>query len=358
MSVVVCLAPAPWQSTPTRVQQLMTRLRGAEVLYIEPPGKPGEHRRPGRKVRPHVTAYTLPSFWNAGSRQGFRFRRNQRRAADFIQSLLRRAGERDPLLWCATPWGVHLLDYLSYKGLVYDCDRYWAGLPLDWESDLALSADVIFAASAGLADRLAPCCQNIAVVPNGCNYPMFAREDIETPAELRDLIGPLVGYAGTLWADLDYSPIFTGVAAHPDWNFLLLGRQEDSPALQKLRALPQVILADRCPLIQVPDYVRQCDVCLDLRRGDEANDVLPGRVFEYLAAGKPVARHAFPGELDDQPGLIYRSDDPHGVVAACEQAIREENVWRRQRRREAGEAASWEHRADEVQRVLESSALL
>ena len=360
MSVIVCLAPAPWQSTPTRTQQLMTRLKGAEVLYFEPPGQRGEHRRPGRKVRPGVTAYTLPALWKTGSHPGLLFRLNQRRVADYIQSILRKTGERDPLFWCATPWGVNLLDYLPYKGLVYDCDRYWTGFPLDWESDLALSADVVLAASAGLADRLSPCCQNIAVIPNGCNYPMFARDDIEVPPALNDLIGPLLGYAGTLWADLDYSPIFTCLAAHPDWNFLFLGRQEDSPGLRKLRAMEQVILADRCPLIQVPDYIRQCDVGLDLRRETGvASDVLPGRVFEYLAAGKPVVRHSFPGQLEDLPsGLGYQSDDLHGFVAACEQAIREESAWRRNRCREAGEQASWENRALEVQRILESSMLL
>ena len=357
MSGIVCISAAPWQSTPTRTQQLMTRIKGAEVLFFEPPGS-GDHRRPGRKVRPGVTAYSLPGLWKTGPKQGFRFHHNQRKVADYIQDVLRKTGEREPLLWCATPWGAHLLDYLPYKGLVYDCDRYWAGLPLDWESDLCLSADVVFAASAGLVDRLSPCCQNIALLPNGCNYPMFAREDIEVPPALQDLIGPLLGYAGTLWADLDYDPVFTCIAAHPDWNFLFLGRQEDSPGLRKLRELEQVILVDRCPLIQVPDYVRQCDVCLDLRREGVASDVLPGRVFEYLAAGKPVARHSFPGQVEDLPGLVYQSDELHGFVAACEQAIREESVWRRTRRREAGEQGAWDQRAQEVQRILESAMLL
>ena len=358
MSVIVCVAPAPWQSTPTRTQQFMSRVKGAEVLYFEPPGARGEHRRPGRKVRPGVTAYTLPNIGKLGPQQGFRFRRAQRKIADYIQGILQHLDVRDPLLWCATPWGVHMLDYLPYKGLVYDCDRYWAGLPLDWESDLCLSADVVFAASEGLKDRLSPCCENIAVIPNGCNYPMFAREDIEVPPPLQDLIGPLLGYAGTLWEDLDYDPIFTCIAAHPDWNFLFLGRQEDSPGLRKLRGMEQVIFAERCPLIQVPDYIRQCDVCLDLRRRGVANDVLPGRVFEYLAAGRAVVRHSFPSQVEDLPGLIYQSDDLHGFVAACERAIREESAWRRARRREAGELSSWDKRSDEVQRILESASLL
>lgn len=360
MSIVICISAAPWQSTPTRTQQLMTRLKGAEVLFFEPPEPRGsrDHRRPGRKVRPNVTAYTLPSLWPSGLPQRLRQRRDRRRLADYIQSVLAKRGERDPLLWIATPEGVHLLDYLPFKGLVYDCDRYWAGLPLDLESDLCLSADVVFAASGGLVDRLSPCSGNIALLPNGCNYPMFAREDIETPAVLGDTIGPVLGYVGTLWADLDYTPIFTAMAAHPEWNFLLLGKAEPSPGLKRLRESDQVILAERCPLIQVPDYVRHCDVCLDLRRQGSSNDVIPGRVYEYLAAGRPVVRHSFPGQVEDMPELLYQSDDPHGFTAACERALREDGPWLRRRRAQVGEAASWENRAAEVQRILESNALL
>lgn len=362
MSAIVCISAAPWRSIPTRTQQLMTRLKGTQIFFFEPPAERGsqEYKKPGRKVRPGITVYTLPPVWDVTPRQRLRFRHNQRKTADFIQGILRRSDQREPLLWCATPEGVHLLDYLPYKGLVYDCDRYWTQFPLTWESDLAIAADVVFAASGGLVDRLSPCSGNIALVPNGCNYPMFTRSDIEVPQTLKEAGKPLLGYAGTLWADLDLDPIFTCAAAHPDWWFLLLGAQEPSPALERLRAMPQVILADRCPLIEVPDYVHQCDVCLDLRRTGVANDVCSSRIFEYLSAGKPVVRHSFPGQVEDfsVPGLCYQSDELHGFVAACEQALREDSHWLQTRRREAGEASAWDNRALTVQKILETNMLL
>ncbi len=361
MNAIVCFSAASWQSTPTRTQQLMTRLKGVEVLFFEPPAAPGSraHKKPGRKVRPGVTAYTLPSVAEEGPALRLRQRRAQRRLADYVQGVLRRHGVRDPLLWCAAPQAVSLLDYLPYKGLVYDCDRYWAELDPALESELAAQADVIFAASAGLADRLGPCCDNIAVVPNGCNYPMFAREDIAVPGPVKDIVGPLIGYAGTLWADLDYRPVLTCVAAHPDWNYIFLGKAQPSPGLKKLRAMKQVILCDRVPLIEVPDYIRQFDVCMDLQRQGVASDVCPGRVFEYLASGKPLVRHSYPGQMEDfPPGVAYQSPDLHGFVACCEQAIREDSAWLKGRRRELGQAAGWDKRAQAVQDILEMNMLL
>lgn len=360
MTAIVCLSSAPWQSIPTRTQQLMTRMKGVEVLFFEPPAPKGDgdYKKPGRRVRPGVTVYTLPTVWRAAPHQRWRFHHNQSKLGDFIQNVLRKHRIREPLLWCTTPENVHLLDFIPYGSLVYDCDRYWAGLPLTWESDLALGADVVFAASAGLVDRLTPCNQNVALVPNGCNYPMFTREDIEVPDCLRGIRGPVLGYAGTLWADLDFEPIFTCAAAHPDWWFSLLGRQEESAGLRRLKSMERVILADRHPLIEVPDFVRHWDVCLDLRRTGVASDVSSSRVFEYLAAGRPVVRHSFPGEVEELPGLVYQSDHPHGFAAACEQALREDGPWLQGRRRDAGEEAAWDNRAREVRRILETNVLL
>lgn len=361
MRDIVCLAPDPWQGVPTRTQQLMSRMKGAEVLYFEPPEPRGgkEHKKPGRKMRPGVTVYTLPPIWDVSERQAFRFHRNQRRVADYVLDILNKRNIREPVLWCATPQGVHLLDFLPYRGLVYDCGRYWTGFPPAWESDLAIQADLIFAASEGLKDRLSPCSDNIAVVENGCNFPMFARSDIETPEEAMAAGRPLLGYAGTLWADLDYGPVFTCAAAHPDWWFMLLGRQEDSPGLRRLQTMDHVILADRHPLIEVPDYVGQWDVCMDLRREGSASDVCPGRVFEYLAAGKPVVRHSFPGQLEDfSAGIAYQSDELHGFVAACERAMQEDSPWLRKRRRDAGEHAAWERRSELVRKLMEANMLL
>ena len=84
-----------------------------------------------------------------------------------------------------------------------------------WESDLALAADVVFAASQGLIDHLSPCNDNIALLPNGVNHPMFTRPPAELPPELRGLSSPILGYTGTLWRDLDLAPVLYAAQAMP-----------------------------------------------------------------------------------------------------------------------------------------------
>ena len=179
MKQYVCLSSSPWQAVPTRTQQLMTRLRDAEVLFFEPPSPRGRGARDGgRRVRPGLTVYSLPPVLQVDERHGFLFSRGVNKTARFITAKMDRHRFREPILWTTCPDQVHLLDSLPFRGLVYDCDRYWSGFPLEWESDLALAADVIFAASQGLIDHLSPCNDNIALLPNGVNFPMFARQEV------------------------------------------------------------------------------------------------------------------------------------------------------------------------------------
>lgn len=144
MKQYVVLSHEPWQAIPTRTQQLVTRLKRAQVLFFEPAGP--KERKQGRQVRPGVFLYTLPPPRGAGAglpavspglapagRPGAPGHESPqlpgRRAVDHL------------------PAQVHLLDHLAYQGLIYDCSRDWSHLPLHWEGDLSAAADVVFAAS-------------------------------------------------------------------------------------------------------------------------------------------------------------------------------------------------------------------
>ena len=92
-------------------------------------------------------------------------------------------------------------------------------------------------------DRLSPCSSNIALLPNGGTYPLFAKAT--APDRVRPsspFQGPVLGYAGTIHYDLDLSPLLYAAQARPDWTFLLLGRREHNPFLRRLSRLPNVVL--------------------------------------------------------------------------------------------------------------------
>jgi len=357
MRQIVCLASHPWSSHPSRTQQLMVRMKETQILYFSPARSRDDQgwREPGRELRPGLIAYTLPPAPNEDLGRGFLFRRGWQRSARFLQTCLERHRFREPLLWCDSPAGADYLSAIAYRGLVYDCAQIW---PAHQEAEVTLAgeADVVFAASPELAHRLSLFNSNVALLPFGCNYPMFAKDDLPRPAELKGLSGPLLGHVGTLWPDLDLTPALTAARSHPDCSLVLLGEDRGGPLLPRLLELPNVRWLGPVEPLDLPDYLCAFQVCLYLLRRSE-RDVIHSRLFEYLSSGKPIVAMLRPGQVEHFPDVVYGAQSPAEFSLLCGRALTEQNPWALERRREYGKAASWTQRAQQVRQILESIGL-
>ncbi len=360
MKQYICLANAPWSAAPTRTQHLVSRLRDAKILYFEPPCPFGSraHKKPARQVRPGVTVYTLPPIFEAEASHPFLLERRYRALARYIQQKLDLHRFRDAILWATSPEQVHLLDRLPLRGVVYDCERDWPQFPLEWESDLALAAEVIFASSPGLIKHLAPCNDNIALLPNGVNFPMFSREGLNPPPELRELKTPVLGWVGHVYRDTDLSPLLQAARDLPKCTFVLVGHVGRNPLAPALRAQPNVLCTGERTLPELPEYLARFDVCLNLlRHSDMGSDVIPERIYQYLSAGKPIVSMLWEDQVEDFPDVVYAAHSPAEFSQLCRRALAEPGDWARNRRREYGAGAAWSVRADEVYRILETIGL-
>ena len=144
MKQLLCLAHAPWRARPDRTQQLLARLTGAQILFFEPaPRRGGPMPGQGRRVRAHITVYTLPAPLPYPQDTSVLQRRRLDRAVGFIQQVMEKHRFREPVLWCSSPLHAQFLDELAYRGVVYDCNRYWGDEFLDWESDLTRHAETL-----------------------------------------------------------------------------------------------------------------------------------------------------------------------------------------------------------------------
>ena len=359
---IVCLSNEPWSPSPGRTQQLVARLKDVQVLYFSPAEswRDQRFRGKGRAVKPNITTYTLPPLLlPVDERYGELFQLGQRKLARYIAGKIAKHRFRAPLLWTTCPEQVHLLDRLNYDGLVYDCDREWDDLPPAWEGVLSSTADVVFAASQGLADRLSPCSSNIALLPNGTAYPLFAKA--ARPPEDRPprRTAPTFGWAGTIHPDLDLSPVLHAAHVHPEWNFLLLGRREPNPLVKKLKRLPNVSFLPPCPQMEVPAYLARCQVLMDFLREEQPDsDVIPTRMYEYLSTGRPIVAMLWPDQVEPFPDVVYGAHSNREFVTLCEHALEELPSLVTQRRLDHGAQAAWSVRAGRVSRILATAGLL
>ena len=362
MKQILCLSSDPWSNKlPGRTQQIISRLRDTQILYFSPAQTPTDKSflQKGRKVRPNVMAYTLPpirfpiSEWNR-----LLFQRAWNKVSGFIRDAAARRHFSDPLLWTTHPRHIHLLDRLEYSALVYDCDRNWEDLPSNWEGSLARAADVVFAASPLLSDRLSPCSANIALLPNGINLPIFS-PDVPHTDPLPGVTAPILGWCGAIRRSLDLSPVLYAAQAQPDWGFLLLGGVDrDNPFLGRLERLSNVFLPGALPPSEVPNWLYRCQVLFDLQSDCPQDDVVSPRLYEYLATGKPVVSMLRPGQIEQFPDVVYGAYSLEEFVTLCSHAMEEAPGFVLQRRRDRAAEASWPRRVEEVERILTTAGLL
>ena len=358
MKQLLCLSHTPWQARPDRTQQLLTRFPGVEVLLFAPAPKKGQPiPEQGRRMRPHLTVYTLPAPLPAADDRSVLARRRLEKCSLFVQETMARHRFREPVLWCNHPAQAPFLDELAYRGLVYDCHRLWEDKWLEAESELAAHADVVFAASPALAERLSPCSQNAAVLPNGANPLIFDQRDLPVPPALAALEGRhLLCRVGDLTARTELSPLIHAAQRRLEWQFILVGRYTQTAA-DRLKGLQNVHLLGPVEPLDVPEYLAPCDLLFDLLQRDQRPaGVVPIRVYEYLATGKPIVAMTQPGLDEPFPDAVYTAYDDEGFLYRCGLALRE-SPSRAPLRREYARRTAWPNRAAEAMGLMETAGL-
>lgn len=357
MKQILCLSYLPWKAAPNRTQQLLSRMNDVRILFFEPPGSSGDKAEQGRRVRPHITVYTLPySLPEAKSRSPFR-RHIWTRNAAFIRATMERHHFRNPVLWCTAPEQARLLGRFPCGGVVYDCHREWETEYVDLESDLANSAEVIFAASPGLVQRVSPCCDNVVLVPNGGNPLLCAQDEENLPGVLSIYAGKtILGRIGDVTGSVELSPLLDTAAARRDWVFLLFGRvtQKVSATLSKY---PNIVPVGPINHLEIQEYLSACTILFDLKRSDQpGNDILPEHIYTYLATGKPVVMMAEPDYQEPFPDAIYTAYDSTGFLRRCSKAL-EESDRLSELRQEYARRSSWAVRTEQIMQILEATGL-
>lgn len=369
MKQIVCIAPTRWGANAERTQRLLQMLPDAKIIYFEvaTAANPGKcylkrYSREAKKPHPDITVYRVPTIYYHELGHTLLEKRSFRRAAAFIAAKLRRHHLREAMLWCATPVLAEYLDMIPHKGMIYDCYRSWEKYPDQWESQLAYDADIVLAASENLLEHVTPCNRNSFLVPFGVDYALHAQGKDPQPydAAFEGLEAPIFGYLGNVGKGVHLMPLIRCAQNHPDWNFVIIGRVKrghvDLPELKKCSNI-HCIGSRREE--EIPACISRCDACFDLLHNDLADeDVVPERIYAYLAAEKPVACLYPRRYVPDFPDVIYGAQSSEEFDSACLRAANELGRRKRGLRGEYARQADWSIRGRTLNQILHDNGLM
>ena len=399
---IVCLSPDVWGEV-KRPQQLMTRLAARRpVIYVEPAasfaslarhpvrelssgrarwlraiGGHAEQLAPGVHVVTPLAA--VPAHHRGALAVGGlqaaeeRFARNslEQRVRDAIAKL----GLRAPALWVSEPTALDGLDAFAHT-LVYDCVDRWTDFPGpvtdgSWrervvrdEERLLSAADVVFCSADGLYASKADVAQGkVSLLRNAADVAHFAPAERSKPRDIASLPGPVVGYIGAIAEWVDLALVRDAARLRPGWSFVLVGPafsgaiSGDSSELALLDGVGNVHLMGPRPYEDVPAYLEAFDAAIiPFKLNGLTEDTNPIKLYEYLAAGKPVISTPLPEAMSVDGVLI--ADTAEALVAQVQAALSETDPDAVERRCATAARNSWEVRAQDAWAVLSGEAVV
>lgn len=160
-----------------------------------------------------------------------------------------------------------------------------------------------------------------AVIPNGIDATEWTTPG-RAPEWFLALPGPRLVYVGSLDPRLEVEAIRRTALAHPEASIALVGRCPDPDHYAPIRDLPNVTIAPPVDRAELVGLVSAADVGLIPHVRNELTKAMsPLKLYEYLAAGLPVAAVDLPGIASVSPtrtALAHGADD---FVAAVDRAL-------------------------------------
>jgi glycosyltransferase involved in cell wall biosynthesis len=278
---------------------------------------------------------------------------------------------RDWVLWVSDPLMAKHYGTLGEGVRVFDAIDDWAAHPEnrrmrpcieDGYARVVRDADVVFTVARSLAERLGSEREGVSWQPNAVDADRFA-DCGDPPPELRSLPRPLLGYVGVLQERIDVPALAALAKAMPQASIVLVGPVRSPKHLAPLHGFSNVHFMGERPASQIPAIVGGFDVALVPHVDDALTRSMdPLKVYEYLAAGKPVVASGL-APMDMPAEFVLRADGPVEFVSRVREALEPQMAYQDCREARVGYArgCSWDSRVaamlEEINEVSHSKGV-
>lgn len=241
-----------------------------------------------------------------------------------IKRVAKRLNMSDATIWCFLPTDTayDLINLLKEKNstTIYYVAGDFEPLVSDVselrknDKKIANSSDIVLTICNKLSDRYTSYHSNVHTLPYGVDLSAF-QNDVKTHkildstlqimTQLHQEKRKIIGYIGGLHRFVNIEMLHQSALAKPDWIWVFVGPIQEN--FDKLRQLPNVIFLGSQPHDQLVHFISLYDVCI-IPYTDVVytQTVVPVKLNEYLAAGKPVVATDIPSikEFNSQFNVV------------------------------------------------------
>jgi glycosyltransferase involved in cell wall biosynthesis len=364
-----------WRRNQFICAALARRYPERRILFVAPARDVSYHVRTGtlRRLRegtgwqpegfPNITI-VRPWKWFPNSLSVARWF-NEVSARAFVRSHVRRLGMRLPLLWLNSHGAVHMAGRMGESAVIYDVTDDWSELTqsprlklltIQQDRELCRKADAVIVCSERLHELKRPLCSQLHLIRNGVDAGHYACVGDTQPPALAAASKwrcPVLGYIGSIHPDrVDVALVESLARRFSSGTIVLVGPlMLPTSDRQRLDVCGNVAMTGAFAYAEVPDVMRAFDVCITPHRVTPFTESLnPIKLWEYLAAGKPIVSTPVAG-FRDFPELVHLGRTPEEFATAVQVALSEDASLPARRRAEAAKH-SWGSRIDAVEAIF------
>jgi len=364
---IVCLAVIDWDFRFQRPQQLMRELahQGHRVFYVSPnrfADDPATGEYSTENLAPGITGVRVaqvPVDRPFGPYRSVMDPGNVALTLSSIDTLHDRAGLSNGVIvvqfpfW--TPAALSLRERWGWQ-VIYDCMDDWEVFPgmtaeiVEAERTLVSLSDLTVVSAGRLESKWRSSARRVRLIRNGGDA-AFIQSRCQPNTRLSGLPHPIVGFFGASAHWFDVSLVESVARARPQHQFVLVGEVFDLD-LSRLASLANVHLLGAQPYEAIPEFLYHFDCCmLPFLMNAVTAAADPIKIYEYLAAGKPVVAVPLP-ELDRLGDFIYIAEGAEAFVAAIDRSLAEPQGDLSLQRIRFAENETWTRRAQDLCEAL------
>lgn len=276
-----------------------------------------------------------------------------------IEALKQRFGMKETVSIVDLPFWSTLVYEIENNKIIYDCMDEHEGFSntsselLSLEPTLLRKADIVVASSKHLYNKAKEFNSSVYLIPNAGEYEHFSVPTTERPSDISHVSGPIIGYFGAIADWFDMKLVYELARRNPQWSFVLIGSTYLSDTTDMVK-LKNVHFLGEKPYADLPAYLHLFDVCIIpfvIKQLTIATN--PVKVYEYLAAGKPVVSTNLP-ELSDMSDYVKLAEGTEAFEEGIQEALLEAESaeWMEKRQQFAFEN-SWKHRYESFQTMIQ-----
>ncbi|RCX16950.1 GT2 family glycosyltransferase [Fontibacillus phaseoli] len=257
------------------------------------------------------------------------------------------------------PFWTPLVESLEQNKIIYDCMDDHSGFSTNspsmllQEDRLIRSSDLVLASSQLLFDKLSALHPSVFLLRNAADVHHFNATGVAPASELEALKGPVIGYYGAISDWFDIHLIHELALKRPEWNFVLIGHTFGCDT-SVVEGMDNVMLLGEQPYHRLPSFLCRFDAALiPFKENALTKATNPVKLYEYLAAGKPVISSDLPELSAVAPHLVTMVSGPGAFEQAIGKALELKDPEQPTQKRQFAQLHSWEHRFEELQTAIQ-----